>query len=152
MNKSCIQYISSIKDHNPPAGGTGRRLSKFAEEYRITKPLQALSSDISYIPTKEGFEEGVEKPYKDNRKTPIPKYHVNIACNEVYREYLQFLLLLDEIDPKFLVDKKYILPATLQQLYIEILKNYKKGKEKLILPYFMRETESPKPYEDIVLT
>jgi len=93
--------------------------------------LNLYKSKVAKLTKLALFEEGVEKPYKDNRKTPIPKYHVNIAYNEVYREYLQFLLLLDEIDPKFLVDKKYILPATLQQLYIEILKNYKKGKEKL---------------------
>ncbi|MHC1773530.1 MAG: hypothetical protein AB9907_17690 [Flexilinea sp.] len=51
MNKSCIQYISSIKGHL-----RGDGYPNLLKNTEITKPLQALSGDISYIPTNEGFE------------------------------------------------------------------------------------------------
>jgi hypothetical protein len=71
------------------------------------------------------------------------------ADNKVYREYLQLLLLLDEIDQEFLVDKKYILPTPLQQLYLEILKNYKEGKGKLYS--ILHETdEVTETFENII--
>jgi hypothetical protein len=77
------------------------------------------------------FEETSENPYKYGKKKPSSQFHMKKADNKVYREYLQLLLLLDEIEEEFLVDEKYILPTPLQQLYAEILKSYKEGKEKL---------------------
>lgn len=77
------------------------------------------------------------------------KYHVNIAHNNNYKDYLRLLLLLDEIEEEFLVDKKYIIPTTLQQLYVGILKNYKKGKEKLYSE--LHETKGiTETFEDII--
>ena len=95
------------------------------------------------------FEEGVEKPYKYGRKEPSSQLHMKVADNKGYREYLQLLLLLDKIDEEFLVDKKYIIPTPLQQLYIEILKNYKEGREKLYS--ILHETEGiTEIFEDII--
>lgn len=93
--------------------------------------LNLYKSKVTKLTKLALFEEGVEKPFIYKEKIPPKKYHVNEAYNKLYKVYLQLLLLLDEIDREFLVDKKYILPTTLQQLYIEILKNYKKGKEEL---------------------
>jgi hypothetical protein len=74
---------------------------------------------------------------------------VNSTHNKAYKDYLRLLLLLEEIDPEFLVDKKYILPPTLQQLYIEILKNYKEGKERLYS--ILHETDTiTETFEDII--
>ncbi len=71
------------------------------------------------------------------------------ADNKVYREYLQLLLLLDEIEQEFLVDEKYILPTPLQQLYAEILKSYKEGKEKLYT--ILHETDGiTETFEEII--
>ncbi len=95
------------------------------------------------------FETDGEKPYKKGKKGHIQKVHVNMAYNEVYREYLRLLLLQDQIDKKFLVDKKYILPTTLQQLYLEILKNYRKGKEELY-SILHETTEITETFEDII--
>jgi DNA primase len=95
------------------------------------------------------FEGGGEKPYKYGRKRPSFQVHMKEPDSKVYRGYLQLLLLLDEIDEEFLVDKKYILPTQLQQLYIEILKNYKRGKEKLYS--ILHETDGiTEIFEDII--
>jgi len=95
------------------------------------------------------FEEGLENPYKYNEKGPSSQFHMKVADNKVYRGYLQLLLLLDEITEEFLVDKKYILPPMLQQLYIEILENYKKGKEELYST--LHETDGlTETFEDII--
>jgi DNA primase len=95
------------------------------------------------------FEERAEKPYKYGRKEPSHQLHMKVADNKGYREYLQLLLLLDKIDEEFLVDKKYIIPTPLQQLYIEILKNYKEGREKLYS--ILHETEGiTEIFEDII--
>jgi len=96
------------------------------------------------------FETGVKNPYQDgNNKSQNIIGHVTPRLNAVYRDYLRFLLLLDEIDPEFLVDKKYILPTTLQRLYVEILKNYKKRKEELYS--VLRETDKiTEVFEDII--
>lgn len=95
------------------------------------------------------FEEGAENPYKYGKKEPSSQFHMKKADNKVYREYLQLLLLLDGIDEKYLVDEKYILPSQLQQLYIEILKNYKEGKEKLYSKLHDIE-EITEIFEDII--
>lgn len=95
------------------------------------------------------FEERPENPYEYNEKKPSPQFHMKVADNKVYRGYLQLLLLLDEITEEFLVDKKYILPPILQQLYVEILENYKKGKEELYST--LHETDGlTETFEDII--
>jgi DNA primase len=95
------------------------------------------------------FEKGVKNPYKNSKKKAVFSHHVNSTHNKAYKDYLRLLLLLEEIDPEFLVDKKYILPPTLQQLYIEILKNYKEGKERLYS--LLHETDTiTETFEDII--
>jgi DNA primase len=95
------------------------------------------------------FEERAENPYEYGENEPSSQFHMKKADNKVYREYLQLLLLLDEIDQEFLVDKKYILPTPLQQLYLEILKNYKEGKGKLYS--ILHETdEVTETFENII--
>jgi DNA primase len=95
------------------------------------------------------FEETPENPYKYGKKEPSSQFHMKKADNKVYREYLQLLLLLDEIEQEFLVDEKYILPTPLQQLYTEILKNYKEGKEKLYT--ILHETDGiTETFEEII--
>ncbi|MFA7628141.1 MAG: DNA primase [Candidatus Dojkabacteria bacterium] len=95
------------------------------------------------------FEERAENPYEYGKNEPSSQFHMKKADNKVYREYLQLLLLLDEIDQEFLVDKKYILPTPLQQLYLEILKNYKEGKGKLYS--ILHETdEVTETFENII--
>lgn len=95
------------------------------------------------------FEGGGERPYEYGKKRPSFRVHMKEPDSKVYRGYLQLLLLLDEIDEEFLVDKKYILPTQLQQLYIEILKNYKEGKEKLYS--ILHETDGiTEIFEDII--
>jgi DNA primase len=95
------------------------------------------------------FEETPKNPYKYGKKEPPSQFHMKKADNKVYREYLQLLLLLDEIEQEFLVDEKYILPTPLQQLYTEILKNYKEGKEKLYT--ILHETDGiTETFEEII--
>ncbi len=95
------------------------------------------------------FEETPENPYKYGKKEPSSQFHMKKADNKVYREYLQLLLLLDEIEQEFLVDEKYILPTPLQQLYAEILKSYKEGKEKLYT--ILHETDGiTETFEEII--
>lgn len=95
------------------------------------------------------FEETSENPYKYGKKKPSSQFHMKKADNKVYREYLQLLLLLDEIEEEFLVDEKYILPTPLQQLYAEILKSYKEGKEKLYT--ILHETDGiTETFEEII--
>jgi len=95
------------------------------------------------------FEERVENPYKYGKKRASSQFHMKVADNKTYREYLKLLLLLDEITDEFLVDKKYILPSPLQQLYVEILENYTSGKEKLYS--ILHETdEITETFENII--
>ncbi len=111
--------------------------------------LNLYKTKVRNITKIDLFEGDSEKPYKYDKKRPSSRIHMKEPDNKVYRGYLQLLLLLDEIDEEFLVDKKYILPTQLQQLYIEILKNYKEGKEKLYS--ILHETdEITEIFEDII--
>jgi DNA primase len=81
---------------------------------------------------------------KATRGLPVKK-----ADNKSYRTYVQCLLLLDNIDQKYLLKKEAIIPAHIQEIYTEILKHYKKGKEELYSKLQDNPTVS-ETFEDII--
>ena len=139
-----------------------KNLNRLEDVYRVKNFIGSLISSVSdktllnlyklksrNLTKLDLFEGGLENPYKYGKKEPSSQIHMKGADNKNYRTYLQLLLLLDKIDEKLLVDKKYILPSPLQQLYIEILKNYKEGREKLYS--ILHETDGiTEIFEDII--
>jgi DNA primase len=65
------------------------------------------------------------------KNTSKPQLPVKAANNKLYRKYIQHLLLLDNIDEEFLLKKDQFEITDLKEIYTEILKHYKKGREKL---------------------
>ncbi len=86
---------------------------------------------------------------KNPNKTALSHHRVKEADNKLYRGYLQRLLLLDTIEEKYLLEKELLAPTQLQELYSEILKHYKKGKENLYSKLHDSDTVG-KTFEEII--
>ncbi len=137
--------LNRLEDINEVKNFIGHLISSVSDK-ALLNLYKRKSENLTKLPL---FEERLENPYEYNEKEPSPQFHMKVADNKVYRGYLQLLLLLDEITEEFLVDKKYILPPILQQLYVEILENYKKGKEELYS--ILHETDGlTETFEDII--
>ncbi|KUK67291.1 MAG: DNA primase [candidate division WS6 bacterium 36_33] len=137
--------LNRLEDINEVKNFIGHLISSVSDK-ALLNLYKRKSENLTKLPL---FEERLENPYEYNEKEPSSQFHMKVADNKVYRGYLQLLLLLDEITEEFLVDKKYILPPILQQLYAEILENYKKGKEELYS--ILHETDGlTETFEDII--
>jgi len=137
--------LNRLEDINEVKNFIGHLISSVSDK-ALLNLYKRKSENLTKLPL---FEERLENPYEYNEKEPSSQFHMKVADNKVYRGYLQLLLLLDEITEEFLVDKKYILPPILQQLYVEILENYKKGKEELYS--ILHETDGlTETFEDII--
>jgi DNA primase len=86
---------------------------------------------------------------KTTRKNSNTKLRVKVADNKLYREYLQRLLLLDTVKKELLVEKELLEESNLKEVYIEILKHYKEGKEALYSNLHNNEKVA-KTFEDII--
>jgi DNA primase len=126
-----LEDISRVKNFIGPLLGSVR--DDTAKNLYIQKTFALTKLDLfnkAFGPTREKG--------RDNANGNFP---MKRADNKIYREYLQLLLLLDNIDEKFLVKKEHFHPSNeLESLYLELLKHYKEGKEQLYSKLHDNET------------
>jgi DNA primase len=142
-----------------------KNLNKLEDLNRVRNFIGSLLSSVKDSDVKKYYSRKAATITKINSLRPSSGKNSNVteqnvtknipvkeADNKLYREYLQRLLLLENIKDEYLLDEKAFEPVnspSLKRTYKEILTHYKKGREEM---YFQLHdnTQIAETFEKII--